>query len=108
MFCGACSSLLPGRLPGGCFNLFGGLRGGSPDAGVEERCAYLRMSPLPQRTRVTGGRLHLHVHLRIQTVQQHTQNRCSSGVFLIGRKYYDIFEASDRSTRRNLCTLLLP
>lgn len=90
--CGPCSSLLPGRLPGGCFDFFGG----SPDAGVEGRCPHLRMAPLPQRTRVTGGKQHLHVPLHIQTVQQHTQNRCSFGVFLIGRKYYDIFEASDR------------
>lgn len=33
---------------------------------------------------------------KTQTVQQHTQNCCSLGVFLIGRKYYDISEAPDR------------
>lgn len=53
---GVCSSLLPGRLTGGCFHFFGGLRGGSPDAGVEGGCPCLRMLPLPQRTCATGGK----------------------------------------------------
>lgn len=54
--CGVCSSLLPGRLTGRCFHLFGGVRGGSPDAGVEGKCPCLRMLPLPQRTCATGGK----------------------------------------------------
>lgn len=54
--CGLCSSLLPGRLTAGCFHLFGGFMGGSPDAGVEGRCPCFRMLPLPQRTHATGGK----------------------------------------------------
>lgn len=40
---------------------------------------------------------------KIQAVQQHTQNRCSLGVFLIGGKYYDILEAPDRDVPGEIC-----